>query len=428
MSTRFLLDQVAKVMHTGESVLVALSGGADSVALLAALVELGYRCVAFHCNYGLRGDESKRDERHAVDVASQLCVPIEVINCNVSDYRKKHPGISVEMACREMRYTAFNEALKRHQLDSIAVGHHLEDNIETLMLNLLRGSGIKGLAAMKPRREKIVRPLINCTKEQILEYLASREINYITDSSNLSCDYRRNALRNEILPLIKKYFPECDSGFVKTLSALDSQRTLLDATIADARKKYINAQGIISLQSILEDSSSSRELLFEILNYPDYQGFNPTVIENILSSHDKSGLVFSGNDTKYILDHGKLIPYENTEDIPAPQLNVEIITPAEFRPTRDPNVAYFDCDRLRGCKQIILRHPEIGDRLQPWGMKGSRLLSDIFSDLHYSIPERQRAWILEADGMILWLIGIRASRHFPVTSETKSILRLSLGK
>lgn len=445
MATPSLLDQVAKVMIPQESVLVALSGGADSVALLASLVELGHKCVAFHCNYGLRGEESYRDERHAVEIASNLGVNIEVLHCDVESYRSTHPGMSVEMACREMRYNAFKEALVKYHLDSIAIGHHLEDNIETLMLNLLRGSGVKGLAAMKSRRGNILRPLIGCTKKQILEYLTARKLSFITDSSNLSCDYRRNALRNEIHPLIKRYFPDYESGMIKTLSALGNQRSLLGATINEYKKGIISTTGAIDLTKIIESGPLAKEILFELLNYPDYQGFNTTIIDNILGSYQKSGLFFSGTNSTYLLDRGKLIPVNdknktdeeielfideitslNTTLNEIPELACKLITREEFKPIRDTKVAYFDYDALKKCKKIILRHPRVGDRLQPWGMRGSKLLSDIFTDLHYSILARQASWIMEADGNILWLIGIRASRHFAVTPETVSILQLTV--
>lgn len=439
MASPSLLDQVAKVMYPQESVLVALSGGADSVALLASLVELGHRCVAFHCNFGLRGEESLRDEKHAVEIASALGADIEVLHCDVEGYRTSHPGTSVEMACREMRYHAFEEALKRFGLDSIAVGHHLEDNIETLMLNLLRGSGVKGLAAMKSRRGNIIRPLLGCTKEQIIDYLIARQLTFVTDSSNLSCDYRRNALRNEILPLIKKYFPDYESGMIKTLSALDSQRSLLDTTISSYRQRFVTRDGTINLTDILESCLPGKEVLFEILNYPDYQGFNSFIVENIIASAQKSGLYFSGNDCTYLLDYGKLIPIrepgrdeDEIELTPGellsgnPFVTGKIIPRDEFSPTRNPRVAYFDYDALSQCKSIIIRHPRVGDRMKPWGMKGSKLLSDIFTDLHYTIPARRDARVLEADGIVLWLIGLRASRHFPITPDTKQILQLSV--
>lgn len=436
--SHILLRQASAVMRQGESVLVALSGGADSVALLAALCRLGLRCVAFHCNYGLRGDESDRDEQHARNIATELRVPIEVLHCDVATYRTQHPGTSIEMACREIRYKAFDEALHRHALDVIAVGHHLEDNIETMLLNLLRGSGIKGLAAMRPRRGNIARPLLACSKADILDFLHSEGLDYVTDSSNLSTDYRRNALRNDIIPLIRKYFPDCFAGMSHTLHALDSQRDFLTLTTEQLLEKYCY-RGVIDLRRLSAEHPLPAQALFEILNHPEYRGFNESTVSNMIAAADKSGLKFTGDQCGYLLDHGFLVPQQdsvdtteqvysinisNLDSLP-PFLHADIITRDQFQPRRDNTVVYFDLDALAGCDKIILRHPHVGDRLQPWSMKGSRLLSDIFTDLHMPHAARKTTWVLEADGKILWVAGIRASRHCPVTSTTRYILRLS---
>ncbi len=432
-----LLQQVAEVVKPGESFLVTLSGGADSVALLASLVDLGHHCRAVHCNYHLRGDESNRDEQHARDVARQLGVDIDVIQCDVDLYRKKHPGESVEMACRAIRYEAFEKLRAEHSLDSIAIGHHIEDNIETLFLNLLRGSGVKGLAAMRPRRGIYVRPLLYCTKASILEYLDSRGLGYVTDSSNLSNDYRRNALRNVIIPAIEQYFPDSRQGLERTLQALTSQRDLLDDTIETLAGKYVAPDGAIDIRTLVGCEKHPGAILFELLNTPDYRGYNSDIIDNIVQRSDKSGLTFSGTDgSSYRLDHGMLIPDAdpscdeeiavdlNDLDSIASIIDSSYIDPTEFKPQRDPSTAYFDADKLAGYNRIILRRPRLGDRLQPWGMKGSRLLSDIFTDLHYTRRQRLATWVLEADGTILWLAGIRASRHASVTGTTRRILRL----
>lgn len=434
---RTLPELVAEVTHPGESFLVTLSGGADSVALLVALTSLGHRCRAIHCNYHLRGDESDRDEMHASDVARQCGVEIDIIQCDVSTYRSTHPGQSIEMACRSIRYEAFERLRAKHALDSIAIGHHLEDNVETMMLNMLRGTGIKGLAAMRPRRGVFVRPLLRCTKPLIVSYLQEKGIGYVTDSSNLSNDFRRNALRNDILPAIKKYFPDALTGMSHTLDALSNQRNILEITIDEEYERYCKADGTIELERLLNETHYPTDtLLFEILNRPDYRGYNLDTVANIIRSAGASGLKFGGtDDSSYLLDHGNLVPIN--EDINPHQeiaidisnlqswpsfIKADIITHDEFRPQRDPMTAYFDADELNNCKYIILRHPRPGDRLQPWGMKGSRLLSDIFTDRHYTHRQRNMSWVLEADGRILWLVGIRASRHATVTTKTGRIL------
>lgn len=433
-----LLKLVSEVTIPGESFLVTLSGGADSVALLIALSSLGHHCHAVHCNYHLRGNESVRDERHAREVAGHYGVDIDVIHCDVNAYRMAHPGESVEMACRAIRYEAFERIRTEHSLDSIAIGHHIEDNIETMLLNMLRGSGIKGLAAMRPRRGLYVRPLLGCTKQMILDFLESKGASYVTDSSNLSNDYRRNALRNDIIPAITRYFPDSITGMTHTLDALASQRNLLEDTVGHLADRYCMPDGTIDLDSIITEVPHPEATLFELLNRPDYRGYNRDIIGNIITRHRSSGLTFSGTDgSSYRLDHGRLEPVnDNIDDTfeihldsadpvswPRP-MDADIIQPGDFKPRRDPSTAYFDADVIRQYDRIILRHPRPGDRLQPWGMTGSRLLSDIFTDLHATRRQRQASWVLEADGIILWLAGIRASRLASVTHATRRILRL----
>lgn len=430
-----LQRHVAEVVKPGESFLVTLSGGADSVALLAALVNCGHRCHAIHCNYHLRGDESDRDERHARATARHLGVDIDVIQCDVAEYQRQHPGESIEMACRAIRYAEFDKALKRHRLDSIAIGHHLEDNVETMLLNLLRGSGIKGLAAMRTRRGVYVRPLLQCTKSMILTYLDKLGLDYVTDSSNLDNRYRRNALRNDIIPTIARYYPDAMQRMEHTMRALANQRDLLDSTTSWLAEKYVN-DGVIDVKAIAAGESTPVAVLFELLNSPDYRGFNIDTVENIIGRADSSGLTFTGN-TSYYLDHGKLIPCDRLQpqdvEIPVDLDNLDpiariitgrIISRADFSPRRDPSTAYFDFDRLRKYRCIKLRHPRVGDRIQPWGMKGKRLLSDIFTDMHASRKERLEAWVLEADDTILWLVGIRAANVAAVTDSTAHILCL----
>ena len=436
------MEHAAAVVLPGESFLVTLSGGADSVALLSVLVSLGHRCRAVHCNYHLRGDESDRDERHARAVADRLGVPIDVCDCDVTAYRAGHQGESVEMACRSMRYALFEQLRERHGLDSIAVGHHIEDNIETLMLNLLRGSGVKGLAAMRVRRGHYVRPLLMCTKTMILDYLAGEELEYVTDSSNLANDYRRNALRNDIIPAIERYFPDAINGMICTLDALAGQRDFIEDSVAMFAARYMDSDGGIDLHRLVAGECHPRAVLFELLNAPDYRGFNADIVDRIISCHETSGSRFtSTHGHVYIIDHGRLVPVATGDDESsewelqvdagdmqswAPYIDASIISPADFKPVRDNSTAYFDADKLAACGRIVLRHPRTGDRLKPYGMKGSRLLSDIFNDMHATYRARREAIVVDADGSILWLAGVRASRVATVTATTTRILRLKV--
>lgn len=427
-----VLTAVRRLFPAGGRALVALSGGADSVALLAAMTEAGVECHAIHCNYHLRGAESDRDEAHSRSTAGRLGADITVIQCDVDAYRRRHPGLSVEMACREMRYDAFREAARRLGIDAVAVGHHVEDDNETLILNLLRGSGLKGLKGMELRRGNILRPLLGVTRADILAYLQARGLDYVVDSSNLSCDYRRNAVRNAILPLVREHFPQADKGLAATRSSLAAQMRLLDDFLTAKSAEYVDCGGAIAVGRIVEREAHPAELLFELLNRPDYRGYTVDTVDNIVASADKSGLEFHGTDgSSYRLEYGVLRPIVTTsaaerrvDDLSA-AFRTEIITRDDFRPGRDPDVAYFDADALAAAGPFTLRHPRRGDRLAPFGMKGTRLLSDIFTDLHTPHAARRAAVVVaDSAGRIIWLPGIRASRHHPVAPSTLRILKV----
>ncbi|MDE5745321.1 MAG: tRNA lysidine(34) synthetase TilS, partial [Paramuribaculum sp.] len=200
-----------------DSIIVGLSGGADSVALLAALSAAGCKCIAAHCNFMLRGEESERDMAHAEKIARSLGTDYISTRFDVPEYMKSHK-CSLETACRDLRYRWFEEL--RHTYDAvwIAVGHHREDNNETFFLNLLRGTGLRGLKGMRPINGTVIRPLLNFTREEIERYLENKGIPYITDSSNLVADVARNKIRNNIMPEIRKHFPNSGKTITSTIS------------------------------------------------------------------------------------------------------------------------------------------------------------------------------------------------------------------
>ena len=184
-------------------VLVGLSGGADSVALLCMLVRLGYRCYAVHCNFHLRGEESNRDESFATELCHALCVPCEVVHFDTSGYAEEQ-RISIEMAARELRYREFERIREAQGLDVIAVAHHQDDAVETLLLNLIRGAGIKGLTGMHAVNGHVVRPLLCITRDEVIDYLHQRQQPYVTDSTNLTDEYARNKVRLHLLPMMQQ--------------------------------------------------------------------------------------------------------------------------------------------------------------------------------------------------------------------------------
>ncbi len=213
------------------SVIATVSGGTDSIAMLAALCSTGVKVTAAHCNFHLRGEESMRDEQHVRDICFLLGVELITIDFDVDEYMASHKGISVEMACRELRHQWFDSLLSELNADRIVTGHNADDNIETLFLNLMRGSGTSGLRGMLPDTGKIWRPLLSFHRPEILKYLEEKDIGYVTDSTNLQSDYRRNFLRNEIIPQLRTRWAGFDKALDRSLSLLREENKIVAAAL-----------------------------------------------------------------------------------------------------------------------------------------------------------------------------------------------------
>lgn len=215
-------------IHT---VIATVSGGADSIALVSALAATGINVIAAHCNFHLRGEESMRDQHHVEDICRKLNVKLLVKDFDIADYIKTHKGESIEMACRKVRYEWFDNIAKEFSAVRIATGHNADDNIETLFLNLMRGSGTTGLRGMLPDNGKIWRPLLSFHRREIESYLKEKRIDFITDSSNLSNDYRRNFLRNRIIPLLRSRWEGFDKALDRSLSILRNENHVVNSMV-----------------------------------------------------------------------------------------------------------------------------------------------------------------------------------------------------
>ncbi|MBR5332247.1 MAG: tRNA lysidine(34) synthetase TilS [Muribaculaceae bacterium] len=424
--------QQHQLLDIEKPVIVALSGGADSVALLYILNLLGYNCIAAHCNFHLRGEESNRDEKYVNNIINQLGIEGEFTHFNVDEYAQEY-HISTEMACRELRYEWFEKIRQKHNAQAIAVAHHRDDDIETMFLNLMRGSGIMGTAAMKWKNGNIVRPMLDISRNDIETYLSAQEIEYVVDSTNLENDFKRNKLRNKVIPAILQAFPDADSMLAKSLGYLKENREIYQYAIAQAQKQYQIGNTIL-LSKLITEYPAPKTLLHEIL--APY-GFNTHQVEDIINCAGGSGHIFYSskfviaiNRETIELSEIKSFNRSNNEyEIDLSQsvvnpinLDVSFINPNEFAPTKSTNIAYFDAKILEGNPRFILRHWREGDHMAPFGLNGSKKLSDIFSNAKLSLIEKNNIWILEKDGVIIWIIGLRASRHFAVTQSTKKIL------
>ena len=414
-------------------VLVALSGGADSVALLRVLLMLGYDCKAAHCNFHLRGDESDRDENFVTELCKYLDVALSIKHFDVPACMSER-GVSMEMACRDLRYEWFAQLMEENDCSCIAVAHHSDDNIETFFLNALRGTGIAGLTGMKPRNGYIVRPLLCVSRRDILDWLQSLDQDFVTDSTNLENDALRNRLRNVVLPAIYDNFSGADKSLLTTIENMRHCNELYREAVGVMRNIVSDKEDdslLIDLE-ILASFDNRMMLLYEILKP---LGFNAEQCCNMLSSAVGSHFLSpsheavinrtsidvspcsSPDESVYVIDL-------NDDEVAAPlHLEIRHISNKEFSPgmVDGKRVVAFSNEILQ-CSEVLLRHWREGDRFKPFGMNGSKLLSNLFTDLKLSEKEKKETWILEADGEIVWVLGYRAAQAFKVAKDADSFI------
>lgn len=428
-------------VSVGEQLLVALSGGADSVALLRALLSLGFKCVAAHCNFHLRGDESMRDERFVRQLCQSLGVPLRVKDFDVEKYRQDH-GVSVEMACRELRYEWFGGLLESDNCDFVAVAHHGDDNIETMFLNMLRGTGIAGLTGMKPRNGVVIRPLLCVSRADVLAYLDQEGQDYVTDSTNLLNDYQRNKVRNVILRDVDELFVDGRARIGDTMRNLGDFESLYEELVGGALQQCRLTQAdeekqVYSLVSFKRYSHP--KLLLHALLSP--YGFNIAQCEQIEAAmrekpsaqkrhfYTSTSAVTLTSEEIVIekiesCDNAEyLVQFEGVSELPVKLEVKECEMPFDASGIDGKSVVAFDSSLL-ACKRVVLRHWREGDRIRPFGMNGTRLVSDIFTDAHFTLEEKKRQWLLEADGKILWILGLRASAEYCVQPTSSAYLTL----
>lgn len=410
---------------------VALSGGADSMALMAAVRDAGYDCVALHCHFGLRGAESDRDALFAADMARSLGCGFREVRFDVPA-RRRETGESVEMACRSLRYEWFESRARELGLSCVAIGHHVEDSRETFFLNLLRGTGLHGLSGIAESRGIFVRPLLGVSRNDIETYLRRRGLSWVDDSTNAADDYRRNRVRNRLLPGIEGLFPGSMRQIDITIGNLQADRCLLTELVGRLRPGFVDG-GDYLIDAALAYCDAGEALLYHLLE--DFDGDIVAQIAQSVRAGASGRLFRDRNGLSWLLDRGRLKRYD-AEDVDVPEicfrlaspdsypegLRVSLLPVADFRPTADAGVLWLDASAAD--VPLVWRAPRIGDRMAPFGMKGSRLLSDIYRDAHLSLADKQRARVLATADTILWAAGLRSSRHFTVGPTTTHVYRL----
>lgn len=422
--------------------LVALSGGGDSVALLRILLRLGHRCVAAHCNFHLRGVESDRDEAFCQSLCRELGVELHVTHFDTQEYAICQ-GVSIEMAARELRYAWFDELCLRYDYAHVAVAHHRDDAVETLLLNLVRGTGLAGLTGIRPKNGKVVRPLLSLSREDIVAYLKSLGQEYVTDSTNLQDEYVRNKIRLQILPLLEKINPQVREKISSTIDHLRGVETIYGQAMWEAKSRVAGADGrTIRIPALLAEVEP-RAVLFELLRPC---GFVSAQVDEVFRGlTGESGRRFANAGWEVLKDRDSLLlrpRQEMVEDpprisIPQPPAKVTLtqgltmlvkrlpLSP-DYQISRTTDVATLDAARVEF--PLTVRPWQKGDKFAPFGMKGRmKLVSDLLTDLKLSLFEKEgQLVVVDACDRILWVVGRRTDDRARVTEKTCEVVEMEI--
>ena len=377
--------------------LVALSGGADSVALLLILKRLGYTVETVHCNFHLRGEESNRDEIFVRELCEKVEVKLHLIHFDTVAYAELHQ-VSVEMAARQLRYRYFEQLRQDIGAEEVCVAHHRDDAVETLLMNLVRGTGIHGLTGIRPRNGHVV----------------------------------RNKLRLQVIPLLQEINPAVAENIAKTASHLSEVEQLYDQAIQQSMDKVFDGKAI-EIAALMKETSPE-SVLYELLTP---RGFMPSQVEQVFSAlTGPSGRTFSSATHDAVVDRGRLLIEAHREPLPVLRIPEEgtyrhadsgrlrVSVSNEVHVSKEAYCATLDADKV--VFPLTLRPVQKGDRFQPFGMKGSRLVSDFLTDRKCSLIDKKRQLVVtDREGCIVWLVGMRTDQRFAVDSSTNQVLIVS---
>ena len=454
-----ILQQVAgfvarnQLLAADNKYIVALSGGADSVALLLIMKALGYDVEAAHCNFHLRGKESERDENFCVSLCESLGIILHRIHFDTLTYAQLHK-VSIEMAARDLRYSYFEQLRRDINADAICVAHHKDDNVETILLNLVRGTGMNGLTGISPRNGFILRPLLCIGREDILEYLEAENQDYVTDSSNLVDDVQRNKIRLNVLPLLENVNPAVKDNILTMARWIAEASTIVEASLSEAKAKAVSSLSVGAKNhdakpmvndsfsvdiSKIEEYPSAEYLLWDILkNY----GFNSSQVALVADNlHATTGTSWLSSSHELTLDRGRLIltPLDKEEgrQMRIPEAGTYVYTELcklkieqkeineNYTISRSSDKVCLDAQKVKF--PLMIRRVARGDRFVPFGMKGSKLVSDFLTDQKVALPLKRRQLVVaDACGNILWVVGKRLDGRFAVSPCSKSVVEISL--
>lgn len=423
-----------KLFNAKHKILVAVSGGMDSVCMAHLFHKAGFDFGIAHCNFQLRGTESDEDEKFVSQLSKRFQAPYHIKKFDTQAYVKKYK-VSVQMAARELRYSWFEKIRVKNSYDYIAVAHHQDDEIETFFINLIRGTGIAGLHGIKAKAENIVRPLMFAGRKEIEEFVKKNNILFREDSSNNSLKYLRNKIRHKLIPMIKELNPDIENAVKSGIQRIRQMEAVFREIVEEKKKEIVKQEGSLvrfDIKKLL--SLPHNELfLFEFLKPYHFSGDIIGQISKGLKG--TSGKIFNSFTHRLVKDRmhlilsplraanedKKFVIPENIKKIDNPlQLKFKKLNISKnFEVMKDSNMAMLDFDKLSF--PLMLRKWQRGDYFYPFGMKGKKKLSDFFTDNKFSLLDKENTWLLCDGDDIVWIAGYRIDNRYRITCKTKRV-------
>ncbi len=435
-----LLDRfqntLSRLLDKGDSVLVAVSGGLDSMVLLHLFQQSVLQIAVAHCNFKLRGIESDGDEQMVVDYCKKNNIKCFSQSFDTASIAAETSGENIQLTARRLRYQWFEDLCKAHQFTHIATAHHLNDSVETVLYNFTKGTGIRGMTGIPMVNNNTIRPLLSFSKKRLQRYADEHSVPFREDSSNQSDKYKRNLLRNQVIPLLEKINP----NFVKTahqnMLRFQDLELLLEKTVADFKADHVveSTKHIHIPKHLIFQHGLKRTLLYELL-LP--YGFNSEQVASILAGASV-GSIYTSKSHRLLVDRVYLVvkthqalsistdkyavdSFEESVQLPEGIFYIKKVQKSDFTLALDADCAFFDADKLHF--PLVLRRWKSGDRFQPFGMQGkSQTLKKFFVNQKLNRFEKERIWLLTSHEQIAWVVGHRTDEGFKIEPSTKTIV------
>ena len=441
-----LLEEFEKYVAQNElfghddKILLTVSGGVDSMVMMSLFAASGYRFGVAHCNFQLRGQESDEDEALVAEQARRYGV--ELFNRRFDTQGEmERTGESMKMAARRLRYTWFRSLCDEHGYNVIAIAHHINDSIETFFINMLRGTGLRGLTGISVQAGRIVRPLMFATRKDILDYATAHRIPYREDSSNRSTKYLRNKVRLGIVPMLREINPQFTTVMRRNISRLTDAQTFIDRSVELIRRDAMTEQGGLYTLHVdrIDASLPLGYVVYEILN--SMFGFKGDTVDALCHAlqQNNTGRRFYSREWVATIDRGRIVigriadedtcmtqveqgvlrSYCGSSVLHYEYCDIDMIDSV----TTPDNVALVDADKLRF--PLTLRRWQQGDWFVPFGMSGRKKVSDFLIDAKVSMAEKSRQFVLLSGDDVVWLVGRRADDRFRLTRQTENVLKIT---